>query len=152
MSKANPIMIALMICTMSMGLWGCTQQKTGAFSTKIREMEARYTKLEEDYRAIVVASEQGRKKVAVAEAKLSELEAQHADLSKEVESLRPIVAERDDLRRQLQTRTNERDAVQSQFLQFSRDLQSLAGRFEAAASALQSPSVAIVPVSRTSAE
>jgi len=124
MTKASPLFLAVVLfCTA--GMYGCTQQKNGAASAKIRDMEARYTKLEEDYRAVVVTSEANRKK-------LTQLEAQKVELAKEVEDLRVVVTERDDLRKdrddlrkQLATRTGERDTYQTQLTQFRQDLMSL---------------------------
>lgn len=152
MTKANPWLVAVLaVCTMSMGLWGCTQQKTGAFNAKVREMEARYAKLEEDYRAVAAAADQGRKKLALAEARLSQAKNQNGDLTKQVEELRPVAAERDDLRKQLTTRTGERDQIVNQMTQFSKELQALAGRLETVASAGGvGPAVVATPASRKS--
>src|ERR1051325_2792511 len=104
MTKAGPLFLALLLFA-TMGMYGCTQQKNGAFTAKIREMENRYTKLEEDYKAVVASSEATRKRLA-------QSEQQRADLTKQVEELQQAVAERDELRKQLTARTGERDAVQ----------------------------------------
>ena len=63
MTKASPLFLAVVLFSTA-GMYGCTQQKNGAASAKIRDMEARYTKLEEDYRAVVATSEANRKKLA----------------------------------------------------------------------------------------
>src|SRR5438067_1221875 len=79
MNKANPwIVAALMAGMMSLGVWGCSSQKSGAFSAKIREMDARCAKLEEDYRAVATANEKARKKLA-------ELQARNDELARQVE-------------------------------------------------------------------
>src|SRR4051812_31279962 len=110
MTKASPLYLAvILICAAS--LYGCTQQKNGPASAKMRDMETRYTKLEEDYRTVLAASEANRKK-------LTQLEADKTELAKEVEELHKVVGERDDLRKQLQTRTGERDNLQVQLTQF----------------------------------
>jgi predicted nucleic acid-binding Zn-ribbon protein len=151
MYKANPWAVAaLMLSTMSLGLWGCGQQSS-TFAAKVREMEARHAKLEEDYRVVSTAHDQGRKKVAQTETRLKEALSRLEELAKQVEDLQTVVQERDELRKQLVARTGERDAVQSQFLQFSRELQSLAGRVETAAAATPGPGLTIaVPASRKS--
>jgi uncharacterized coiled-coil DUF342 family protein len=95
-------------------------------------LEARFTKLEEDYRAVVATGEANRKKA-------SQLEAERTALTKEVEELRPVTQERDELRKerdelrkQLVSRTGERDNIQGQLTQFRQDLQSLVSRVDAA--------------------
>jgi chromosome segregation ATPase len=151
MNKPNAwVVTALLLSTMSLGLWGCGQQN-GAFAAKVRELEARHAKLEDDYRNISTANDQGRKKLAQAELRLKEALGRVDELTKQVEDLQVVVLERDQLKKQLAARTGERDAIQTQFLQFSRELQDLAGRVETAAAA--SPGAALtlaVPASRKS--
>jgi chromosome segregation ATPase len=151
MSKASPLFLAvLLFCSASM--YGCTNQKNGAASAKIRDMEARFTKLEEDYHAVVAASEAARKKLAQADA-------DRAALSKEVDELRVVVQERDDLRKerddlrkQLTVRTGERDNIQTQLVQFREDLQSIIGRVDGVLNTSNGPgkAVTVVPASRQS--
>jgi outer membrane murein-binding lipoprotein Lpp len=109
----------------SLGLWGCTQNKNDAQNMRIRELEARYSKLEEDYHAVAAANENFRKR-------LGQLEKQ---LTKKIEELQTLARERDDLRQQVTARTGERDALHSQMTQFSRELQNLAGRIQSAVNA-----------------
>jgi chromosome segregation ATPase len=126
MQRASTGLLAIMVVS-SLGLWGCTNQKNGATNIKIRELESRHAKLEEDYRVILAANEANRRKLA-------QLEAQRTELTQKIEELQAVVKERDELKTQLATRTEERDNIQSQFVQFSNDLQNLAGRARAAAS------------------
>ncbi len=148
MSKSSPVILA-MILFLSAGLYGCTQQH-GAAGVKMRDMESRYAKLEEDYRAVAATGEANRKKLMRAEAEKTEL-------AKEVEELRPAVQERDDLRKerdelrkQLIARTGERDTVQAQLTQFRQDLQALVGRVDAVltTSSGSADPVTAVPTSR----
>ena len=129
MSRASPLFLAIILFGTA-GLYGCTNQKNSATSAKIRDMETRFAKLEEDYKAVTATAEANRKKLA-------QVEVQKAELTKELEELRPVVQERDDLRKerdevrkQLVTRTNERDTVQTQLTQFRQDLQSLISRID----------------------
>jgi hypothetical protein len=115
----------ILIALASLGLWGCSQNQDGTTDAKLRELEARHVKLEEDYQAVVAANDNIRKRLAT-------VEAQRADLAKKVEGLQLVVRERDELRHQLVTRTGERDAIHSQLVQFSKELHGLAGRIEAA--------------------
>ncbi len=125
----------------SLGLWGCTHQKNGANHTKIRELENRYAKLEEDYRVIQAVNDATRKKLDV-------LETQRNELAQKVEELQGVVKERDELQEKLASRTQERDAVQAQFRQFSKELQSLASRIETAAAAPFGNALTVLPASR----
>jgi chromosome segregation ATPase len=138
MHKASAALLILMLLS-SLSLWGCTHQKNGATNTRIRELEARHAKLEEDYRVVVAANESNRKKIA-------QIEAQRAELAQQVEELKTIAQERDELKKQLTARTGERDNAQAQLLQFSRDLQALASRAEAAAANI-GPTLGFVPTS-----
>lgn len=141
MPKASTALLVLMLAS-SLSLWGCTHQKNGATNTKIRDLEARHAKLEEDYRVVVAANESNRKKIA-------NIEAQRAELAQQVEELKTIALERDELKRQLTTRTGERDNAQAALMQFSKDLQALASRAEAAVTAM-GPNLTILPASRKS--
>jgi hypothetical protein len=124
----------------SLSLWGCTNQKNGVTNLKIRELENRHAKLEEDYRVILASNEANRRK-------LGQLEAQRTELVQRIEELQLIAKERDELKTQLATRTEERDAVQNQLVQFSKDLQNLASRAQAATRSLAG-NLTTVPVSR----
>jgi outer membrane murein-binding lipoprotein Lpp len=108
--------LLLVVAVACLGLWGCAQNKAGSdAAAKLRELEARHAKLEEDYQAVAAANETIRKRLAVVEA-----------------DRQVAVRERDELKRQVTVRTGERDAVHAQLVQFGRDLQTLVGRVEAA--------------------
>jgi outer membrane murein-binding lipoprotein Lpp len=140
MKNASTVFLAVMMFS-SLGLWGCTHQKNGAYHTKIRELEARYTKLEEDYKAVVNAGDQLRKKV-------SQLESQRTELSRQVAALQGIAQERDELKVQLAARTSERDNLHNSMAQFRKDVGELLGRMDTALGA--GPTVDAVPASRAS--
>jgi outer membrane murein-binding lipoprotein Lpp len=140
MKNASTVFLAVMMFS-SLGLWGCTHQKNGAYHTKIRELEARYTKLEEDYKSVVNASDQLRKKV-------SQLEAQRTQLSRQVAALEGIAQERDELKVQLADRTTQRDTLHNSMAQFRKDVGELLGRMDVALGG--GPTVDAVPASRAS--
>ena len=123
MKCANKALVVIVIVS-SLGLWGCTQSSNNG-SAKLRDLESRHGKLEEDYRNTVLARDQAKKRLAT-------LEEQRAKLTQQLEA---TVKEREDVRRQLSARVGERDAMQAQLMQFSKDLQNLAGKVEAAAHA-----------------
>ncbi len=75
---STALLAAMVICSLS--LWGCTNQKSGAASNKIRELEIRHAKLEEDYRVILAANETNRRKI-------QQLETTRTDLTNKIEEL-----------------------------------------------------------------
>jgi outer membrane murein-binding lipoprotein Lpp len=147
MKTVHALLLGVMVVA-SLGLWGCTQQQTGAITVKVRDLETRYAKLEEDYRALQSSNEQNKKRLAQSESLRATLEEQKTDLTKQLDS---TTEQRDDLRKQVALRTTERDAAQTNLVQFSKELMALAGRIEVAAnSPTTSPNLTIVPVSRRS--
>jgi chromosome segregation ATPase len=139
MKNASTAFLVIMLIS-SLGLWGCSNQKNTAYHHKIRDLETRYGKLEEDYRAVVAANDATRKK-------LSNLEQQRVELSHQVDELKTAVEEREELKKQLSLRTTERDNVQAQLVGLGRDLQALLGRVEAATASFGNP-VVVIPASR----
>jgi septal ring factor EnvC (AmiA/AmiB activator) len=116
----------LILLLVMLGIWGCAQGSSGAASAeKIKLLEQKVSRLEEDFRAAAAARDQLRKKLADAEQVT-------AQLKDEVEALRPVVKERDDLRVQLKARTQERDAVTTQFDGVRKSLREILGQMDAA--------------------
>ena len=144
MEKIRPwFLIVFGLC--AMGVWGCSQQKNNPVNTKIRELETRYSKLEEDFRTLQASNEQSSKRLSQLEAQTTALETEKSDLTAQLDT---IVKERDALRTQISQRTQERDSAQANLTQFSKDLQALAGRVEAALNTTTPPAATIVPASR----
>jgi outer membrane murein-binding lipoprotein Lpp len=132
MKSANKALLILMVVA-SLGVWGCAQGGSPASgSARLRDLEARHAKLEEDYRATVTARDAARQKATA-------LEQERAALARQVARLQSVVKERDDLQQQLAARTGERDTLHSQLVQFGKDLQALVGRIDAAAGNAPSP-------------
>ncbi|MCI0458689.1 MAG: hypothetical protein L0Z62_17160 [Gemmataceae bacterium] len=126
MNCAHKALLVLFV-VVSLGIWGCAQGNGPATgSARLRDLEARHAKLEEDYRATVAARDQARKKVTA-------LEQERTALVQQVERLQQVVKERDELRQQVASRTTERDALHGQLIQFGKDLQALLGRIDAIA-------------------
>lgn len=145
MKNFSPLVV-LILALSALGLWGCGQQKTGVINTKIRELETRYGKLEDDFRALNVRHEQSRKSLAESEELRSELEKQKTDLSAKLDG---VLRERENVRKQLSQRTQERDHAHANLAQFGKDLQALVGRVESVLnSEPQAPGSAIIPASR----
>jgi hypothetical protein len=137
MTSNKKALIVMMVSTL-LGLWGCSQSSPNSGSGRLRELEAKSARLEDDYRTAVAARDQARKKVNI-------LEEQRAQLLLQVEQLERVVKERDELRQLLSTRTAERDAMQTHLFQFSRDLQGLATKIDQAGRAPVSPPVVTAP-------
>jgi outer membrane murein-binding lipoprotein Lpp len=126
MSSAHKALLGVML-VLTVGLWGCTQDRSaGPTAAKVRDLETRNAKLEEDYRASVAECQAVRKKLAY-------VEEQAAKWARQAEQLQVVTRERDRLRQQVSSTVSERNALQAHLQQFSRELQSLAGKADAAA-------------------
>src|SRR5262245_24055172 len=113
MRYVSPLLTVVLLFG-SLSLWGCTQQKTGAISARIQDLETRYAKLDEDYRALQGTHDQNRKRLVQAESQRAVLEKQKGELAKQLDT---VETERDALRKQLSQRTTERDVAHTNLLQ-----------------------------------
>jgi uncharacterized coiled-coil DUF342 family protein len=126
----NVLILAVIAC---FGLWGCAQGPTGnANAERIRALETKISKLEEDFKAAVAVREQLRKK-------LTTVEEERTHLGQQVEQLQAVVRERDELRQQLALRTTERDNLHSQFEQFRKGIKTLLGQAEPTSASQSQP-------------
>jgi chromosome segregation ATPase len=131
MTCVHKALLVVVVVT-TLGLWGCTQGRSGGNSSaKVRDLETRNAKLEEDYRASVADGAEVRKKLADAEEQLARL----------TEQLPLVQKERDRLRQEVKATTTERNLLQNRMQEFSRDLQALVGRVDAAAGTNSAPPV-----------
>ena len=145
MRNIKPTFVAVFMLG-AFGVWGCGQQKTGAISAKITELETRHAKLEDEYRTLQANHDQTRKKLNQIENQRTLLESEKSDLNGQLDK---VGTERETLRKQLAQRTQERDAAQANLTQFSKDLQALAGRVESAVNGNSpSPNATVIPASR----
>jgi chromosome segregation ATPase len=136
MNCAHKALLVVGVVT-TLGLWGCTQNHAGNSSTaaRIRDLEARNAKLEEDYKAAAAESTDLRKKLA-------DSEDETAHLTQKANQLQVVLRERDRLRQQVASTQKERNHLQARLQEFSRDLQALVGRVDAAASGSPPPAAA----------
>lgn len=129
--------LVLLAVTACLGLWGCS--KVSATGTReaerIKFLEAKVAKLEEDFRTAAAARDQWKQKAAT-------LETERAELAKQ---LALVIHEREDLNGQLAARTNERDAMQAQYDGFRKELRSLLGHADAAAVRFGTQPVTVLP-------
>jgi chromosome segregation ATPase len=121
---------ALGVCLVTVfGLWGCARgpESGGAghvSGDKVKSLEMRIAKLEDDLRAVVAAREQLQTKLE---------DAEHAQvlLHQEIDRLQLVVKDRDELRSSLTARTSERDQLQTQYDAFRSNIKDLLGQAEA---------------------
>ena len=132
MSRAQKALSVLVVACL--GLWGCAQGAANghASAERIRALETKIAKLEDDFKAVVAVREQLRKQ-------LTATEQEKTQLGQQVEQLQAVGKERDELRQQLVTRTGERDLVQGQFDQFRKGIKNLLGQAEAAGTLSTAP-------------
>jgi hypothetical protein len=133
---------AIGVCLVAVfGLWGCARAPvpTPANNTsndKIKALEARTAKLEDDLKAALAGKDLLRKKLTDSEDAFTQSQAQlqqtQTQLKEETERTLAAVKEREELKIHLKTRTTERDLVQGRYEGFLQDLKELAGRAETA--------------------
>jgi TolA-binding protein len=114
----------------TLGLWGCAKGPAvgNGAADRIKALETRNTKLEDDYRTASAMREQLRKRLQIADE-------QRAQAEQQLATLQQTIKQRDDLRAQLDARTGERDAAQAQLDQLRKGIKNLLGQVEAAAPA-----------------
>src|SRR5262245_34085812 len=124
----------------ALGIWGCSRTSTAEApeTARIRALEAKVEKLEEDFRSAAEARDQFRDK-------LDAVEKERAALQKQ---LQVVLQDRNDLRLQVTARIKERDTLQVQFDGFRNELRQLLGQADATAAA----HVAGQPVTSVSAK
>ena len=134
MNRLNKVLLIIVVC--SLGLWGCTQGPAGTPNAeKVKVLEGKYTKLEEDYRALSAAREQLRRK-------LGESEDLRSRAAAELREREEVVKERDELRQQVSVRTTERDAAQVQMEQLRKGIRGLLNQVETSAATPAQPATA----------
>lgn len=127
MTRAKPAFVALLVALI--GSWGCARSTGGHASPhldRLKALETKNTKLEEDFRAAAATRDQLRKQLAAAEAQLEQLR------TEKDEQIQTLTGERNDLRRDITQRTSERDALAVQYDQFRKNIRELLGQAEAA--------------------
>jgi septal ring factor EnvC (AmiA/AmiB activator) len=140
MNGFHKALVVASLCVV--GIWGCAQGQPGATTVsaeRLKALEQKTAKLEDDFRAVATVRDQLRKKLTAAEDQEQELRQQ---LTAAQESERKLRAEiddrlltvnrdRDELRVQLAARTAERDSLQGQYEQFRKTIREVLGQAEA---------------------
>ena len=135
MRSLNRTLLLFVVLT-TLGMWGCSQSggNPQATAAKLRQMESRNSKLDEDYRASIADVNALRKKLADAEKRCEQITRQNQELQN-------AAKERDELQQKLTQSAEERDALRVQLTAFSKDLQSLTLRVQDVAGKVNSSSI-----------
>jgi chromosome segregation ATPase len=149
-SQQNPLTgiarIVAVLAVVSLGVWGCARKPAGKESAaeRVRALEGRCVKLEQDYRTVQQARDKARKELAALEAEVGrhqEEQGSRAALAKERDDLRNLLkrtqSEREGLRQSLAQRTSERDELQQQVSVRSSERDALQNRCERLRKGLQ---------------
>lgn len=123
MTRFSKSMIVMVVT--ACGLWGCARGPAGsaAQAERLRALEAKCTKYEEDYRAVADARDQAKKTVA-------SLLKEKTRIEKELSARQDAEKERDELRKQLDARAGERDQLQARCDRLKKGIQNLLGQDE----------------------
>jgi predicted RNase H-like nuclease (RuvC/YqgF family) len=134
--------ILLVLAITTFGLWGCSQSGNDARSAaaKIRHLEYRNAKLEEDYRASIAEVTTLRKNLAT---QVKQVE----DVTRQNQELQVVLKERDDLQQKLTTTEGDRDSLRVQMTTFGKELQALAGKVNQIAGVSPGGPALVTPVS-----
>jgi septal ring factor EnvC (AmiA/AmiB activator) len=120
-----------------LGLWGCSKAPTDSTSAasaeKIKAVETKLSRLEDDFRAAASARDQLQKKLATT------VEAHQTQLDKLTRDLK----EKEEL---LAKRTAERDTLDTQYSTFRKDLKELIAKAEGPAKS-EGSAVPVIPTS-----
>src|SRR5215472_16563768 len=85
--------VGAVVLVVSLGLWGCARKSSEpGQSDRVRSLEGKCVKLEQDYRTVVHARDKARRDLAA-------LEEETARLQREVAEKEALVKERDQLRK-----------------------------------------------------
>jgi len=134
MTSSGKALLVLLVATLA--LWGCAQGpvsngRPAAQSERIRVLENKCNRLEEDYRSAAASRDQIRQQMAGVEEERSKLDDQRAQLQKELDVYKLIARERDRLRQEVENRTSERDQLHQRCEKMKKGLQNLLGQDDA---------------------
>ena len=135
MSRTGTLLTVLVVA--ALGAWGCAQgpANTNGLAEKIQVLETKCARLEKDYRVVATDRDEARAKSASLFEENTRLQKQLNNLNalfqKEQDTKKLVVKERDDLRQQIETRTNERNGLQIRCDNLKKGLQNLLGQDEA---------------------
>jgi chromosome segregation ATPase len=123
MNRNGKSVIVLLVA--AVGLWGCSQGpgQSAVQAERIKALETKCAKLEDDYKTAAAARDQARKKITTLEEERAQIDEQTIALQKEIETGKLLAKER----------TNERDMLQGRCEKMKKGLQTLLGQDDALA-------------------
>lgn len=145
MNRAGKSLMVMLVA--AVGLWGCSQANSGqaaAQADRIKALETKCGKLEDDYKSAAAARDQARKRVSALEEEHTQMEEQQALMQKDIEAGKLVAKERDDLHQQMEARTGERDMLQTRCDKLKKGLQSLLGQDDALSSPTHPTTPAVI--------
>jgi chromosome segregation ATPase len=159
MTRAGKVWTLMFV--VALGIWGCSKNPTGhpaSQTERIKTLEAKCAKLEEDYRAAASTRDQVRKHAALLEEERSQLEEQRSGMEKDLDTQknlvrdlqRTVVRERDAAKQQLDLRTSERDFFNLRCDRMKKGLQGVIGQDDAMITAGPSAGPVILTTSNQS--
>jgi septal ring factor EnvC (AmiA/AmiB activator) len=123
------------------GIWGCSQapsaDSTSATAEKLKSVETKLARLEEDFRAAASARDQLSQKLHAAENARTALQADVAKLARDMKA-------KDEL---IQTRTAERDQALNQLKALKDGLKEILAKLEDGPKSDGAPTVPVIPAS-----
>jgi outer membrane murein-binding lipoprotein Lpp len=143
--------MALVVIVAGLGIAGCARQSSvpAASSERIRQLEARCVKLEQDYGTVANARDTAQKEAAgvkqAQEEQGRQLEAAQAELTGLRKQLQQRKAERDTLLAQVNERTSERDGLLQRMDKVKKGLRELLNQEEPSAAPAGSTTGPVLP-------
>jgi hypothetical protein len=129
MSRAEKGWVLALVA--ALGVWGCARGPSSQ-AGRLSALEARCAKLEKESRGLVEDLDRARRKMAA-------LEEDNDRLKKDLECHKVVLRERDALKKEVASRTGERDLLQARCDRLKKGLQSLLGEDEAVAHPAATP-------------
>jgi outer membrane murein-binding lipoprotein Lpp len=138
MTCAKKALLVVALTTL-LGLWGCAQNATpNSASIRLRELEARNARLEDDYKAALAARDQARKNVVT-------LEEQRNQLQQQVDNLQHVTRDCEEMKKEVARRTAQRDAMQNKLEEFRTNLLNMVQQMDQAVHDNGGPPVTAAP-------
>jgi chromosome segregation ATPase len=127
MNRTGKSLIVLLVA--AVGIWGCSQGpgQSAAQAERIKALESKCAKLEDDYKAASAARDQARKKISTLEEERARIDEQTVVMQKEIDAGKLAAKER----------ASERDQLQARCEKMKKGLQTLLGEDDAASTPAQ---------------
>jgi len=134
------------LLVVGVGIYGCAKNPSGSTSSENKSsQEAKAHRWEEDFKAAAAARDQYRQKLHLAEER-------QVEIQKQLEQERINAAnERDALKGELKTCTNERDSLHAQYDGFRKSLKDLLAQAESSMNPTvpNIPTIPVIPTTST---